>query len=89
MSNYPIPQDNHPCKQAVNRTFAVIGLLVNMFFLPGLGTIIGGYTSVGAVQLFAFVVSVPLCWVLIGIPGVIFVWLWAFWSSLEQIKEST
>ena len=70
------------------KTLAIVGLIINIFVLPGLGTIIGGETSKGITQLVLFIVSIPLMLILIGIPLAIAMWIWALVTSINQIKNT-
>jgi TM2 domain-containing membrane protein YozV len=67
---------------------AIAALLLNILVLPGLGTIIGGRTTQGVIQLVLFIIGIPLSMVLIGIPLVIAMWIWALVSGIQIIKEA-
>lgn len=71
-----------------SRTIAIVALLLNILLLPGLGSIVGGRVSTGLVQLILFIVGIPLSYVLIGIPLVIAVWIWALVTGIHLINES-
>ena len=71
-----------------NKTLAIVGLIINILIWPGLGTIIGGDTGKGIGQMILFLISIPLCFILIGIPLLIGIWVWAIISSINQIKNS-
>lgn len=75
-------------KKSGNKTLAIVGLILNIFVLPGLGTLIGGDVKTGIIQIVLVVVSIPLMFVLIGIPLLIGVWIWALVSSINQIKKA-
>ena len=66
---------------------AIIGLIVNVLFLPGLGSIIGGRTSTGIIQLVLFLVSIPLMFILIGFPLALAMWIWALVTGIQMIKD--
>lgn len=70
------------------KTLAIVGLILNIFVLPGLGTIIGGETRKGVIQLVLFIVSIPLMFILIGIPLAIAIWIWALVTSINQLKRA-
>src|SRR5436309_1400287 len=55
---------------------AMAGLLINLLFLPGLGSLIGGKTSAGVLQILMFLLGIPLCLVFIGIPMALGAWIW-------------
>lgn len=67
---------------------ALAALLLNILVLPGLGTIIGGRTTQGVWQLVLFIVSIPLIFILIGIPLAIGVWIWALVSGIQLVQEA-
>ena len=70
-----------------NKILPIIGLLVNLFIWPGLGTLIGGDVSSGIIQMILMLVGAVLSFILIGIPIVIIVWIWALVSSIKQLSE--
>ncbi|MCD6464633.1 hypothetical protein J7L02_03885 [Candidatus Woesearchaeota archaeon] len=67
---------------------AIAALLLNILVLPGLGSLIGGRTTEGVIQLVLFIIGIPLCLVLIGIPLVIAMWIWALVTGIQIIKEA-
>jgi TM2 domain-containing membrane protein YozV len=71
-----------------NETLAIVGLILNILIWPGLGTIVGGQTKKGLIQGFLFLISIPLMFVLVGIPLAVGVWVWAVVSSVQQIREA-
>ncbi|MBS3176604.1 hypothetical protein J4457_05200 [Candidatus Woesearchaeota archaeon] len=71
-----------------NQTMATVALLLNVLVLPGLGSIIGGKTNVGITQLVLFLVSIPLMFILIGIPIMIGVWIWGIVTGVQILKEA-
>ncbi len=73
---------------STNKTLAIVGLVLNIFIWPGLGTIVGGEVGKGMIQMILFLIGVPLIFVIIGIPMVILIWIWAIASSLNQIKRA-
>jgi TM2 domain-containing membrane protein YozV len=89
MNEPVVPNNNLPAQneKTVNRLVAIAGLLLNFFVIPGLGTMVGGDVDKGLAQAVLFLISIPLCWVLIGVPIMIFAWLWALFSSIEQIRR--
>ncbi len=70
------------------KTRAIIGLLLNVLIWPGLGTIVGGETGKGVAQIILFLIGIPLMFVIIGIPLVIGVWIWALVSSINQLNRA-
>lgn len=70
------------------KTKAIVGLVLNILVLPGVGTIVGGETRKGVLQLVLFLVSLPLLLLLVGFPLLIGVWIWALISSIQQINRA-
>lgn len=72
-------------------TWAIVGLVVNVAFLPGLGTLIAGKTKAGLLQLLLVILGVVLCLtivgVIIGIPLLIATWVWGIVSCVKIIQE--
>ena len=75
-------------KKKIDKNLAIAALLLNIFVLPGLGTIIGRRTNEGIGQLILFLVGLPLSLVLVGIVLVLIAWVWGIWSGIKLIKES-
>jgi TM2 domain-containing membrane protein YozV len=67
---------------------AVTGLVLNLV-MPGVGSIVAGKTNEGVAQLVLFVVGMPLCLLLIGIPIVITAWAWALATGLRAVSETS
>ncbi len=66
----------------------IVGLLVNLA-IPGVGTIIWGNNNRGVIQLVLFLVGIPLSCILVGIPLVAGVWIWALVDGIKKISKST
>ncbi|MBW2982790.1 hypothetical protein KY327_00640 [Candidatus Woesearchaeota archaeon] len=75
-------------KQQLSQGMAIAALLLNILVLPGLGTIIGGDTNNGVIQLVLFIVGIPLAFVIVGIPLMIAMWIWALVSGIQMVKEA-
>lgn len=78
---------------ADKKTMAIVGLILNILVLPGLGTIIGAienkpYMNQGIIQLVLFLIGIPLTFVIIGIPLMIAMWIWALVSSIKMVTEA-
>ena len=88
--------------RAPDRTLAIIGLLLNIFILPGVGTLVVGKIREGVWQLvlcivgfFIILISIPLMLVLVGF-GLIFVgigmciasWIWALVTSIQSLQTT-
>lgn len=72
----------------VSQGLAIAALILNILVIPGLGTIIGGRTKTGVIQLVVTLVSIPLMFILIGFPIAIAMWMWAIVTGVQLIKES-
>jgi TM2 domain-containing membrane protein YozV len=66
---------------------AVAAMVLNLI-IPGMGSLIAGRTGIGVGQLILFVVGVPLCIVLIGLPMVLAAWIWSLVSGIQILEES-
>lgn len=73
---------------STTKTRAIVGLILNVLIWPGLGTIVGGETGKGVTQMVLILISLPLMFVIIGVPLLIGVWIWALVSSIGQINRS-
>lgn len=74
--------------KTVSTGLAIVCLILNLI-IPGLGTIIGKRTIEGIVQIVLYVIGCILCFILIGIPIVIAVWVWALVDSILIISKSS
>jgi len=83
---------------------SIIGLLLNIFILPGLGTIINGKVKNGIIQmvlvlvgymflffgLFAGLISPSLAFIsFVGFPMVMGAWIWALIDGIMIIKRES
>jgi len=66
---------------------ALAGLLINVLFFPGLGSLIAGKTNPGIYQLLLFVVGIPLCFVVVGFPMIVGAWVWGLVTGVKMINE--
>ncbi|PIU02884.1 MAG: hypothetical protein COT55_01200 [Candidatus Diapherotrites archaeon CG09_land_8_20_14_0_10_32_12] len=81
-----------------DKTFIICGLILNVLFIPGIGTLIGSinsnkkqkreYLKHGIIQLTLSIVSIPLMLIYIGFLTLIFSWVWALNSSIIQLKDN-
>ncbi len=71
----------------ITKDRAILALILNVIVLPGLGTIIAGDTNTGVVQLVLFLVGIPLSFVLIGIPLMIGMWIWALITGIQMVNR--
>lgn len=74
--------------QRPTQSIAIAALLLNIFILPGLGSLIAGRTKEGVIQVILVAVSIPLLFLIIGIPLLIGVWIWALVTGIQIIKEA-
>ena len=77
-----------PKKPKLSRTVAILVLLLNIIFIPGVGTLLGWKISTGIWQIILSLVGVLLSIILIGIPIVIAAWIWGLVSGIQMIQES-
>jgi len=75
-------------KKKTSQGIAIAALLLNILILPGLGSIVGGRKKTGIIQLVLTIVAIPLCLILIGIPLLIAMWIWALVTGIDIIKEA-
>ncbi len=75
-------------KKKPGQGIAIAALLLNILILPGLGSIIGGRTKEGVIQLVLFLVGIPLSIILVGIPLMIAMWIWGIVTGVQLVKES-
>ncbi len=66
---------------------AVAALVLNII-IPGSGSLVAGRTSTGVAQLVLWLVSFPLCIVLVGFPMLFAVWIWSLVSGIQILDES-
>ncbi len=75
-----------------SQSIAIVGLLINVLVLPGLGSLIGGKTTPGILQLIFFIISiildVTIIGLIIGIPLGIAMWIWGLVTGIGLIKEA-
>lgn len=71
------------------QNFAIGMLLLNIFILPGLGSLMAGKTKDGVWQVILVVVSIPLFFIyLIGLPVFLGAWIWGIATGMKVIKEA-
>jgi len=63
-------------------------VIVMNFVLPGVGTLIGGRTTEGVLQVVFFVLSAPLMLFFVGFPLAIAMWIWALVCSIQIASEA-
>ena len=77
---------------AKSRVRAIIGLLLNIFILPGLGSLIGGRYIAGIFQLvliiISFILDLTIIGLVIGIPLGAIVWIWALVTGISMIMRA-
>jgi TM2 domain-containing membrane protein YozV len=66
---------------------ATAGLMLNLV-LPGVGSIVAGRTVEGILQLVLFMISLPLCFILIGIPLCVATWAWALATGIKSLNAA-
>lgn len=84
-------------RSGMTRGLAIAALILNIFIVPGLGTLVAGKSRTGAMQLALWVVgavfisaaylySIPV--LLIGGPLWIAAWIWGLVSGIKFIQEA-
>lgn len=63
-----------------------VSLLVS-FFIPGVGSLMNGDTTIGVVILTLFVVSVGLSFFLIGLPFALGLWIWGMIDAYQGAQR--
>ncbi|MBI3333918.1 hypothetical protein HYZ97_00310 [Candidatus Pacearchaeota archaeon] len=74
--------------QVVSQGLAIAALILNILILPGLGTLIAGRIKTGVIQLVIALISIPLMFLIIGIPIFLIVWIWGIVTAVNLIKEA-
>lgn len=69
-----------------NKTLGIIGLVVNIFLFPGLGSLIGGKKKEGIWQLVIAIVSIPLMFILIGFITYLIAWVWGIVTGIKMVS---
>lgn len=69
------------------QVFAIVGIIINAFLLPGLGTIIAGQVRTGIWQIILFFIGVLLAILLIGIPLIIGAWVWSIITTVLILRK--
>jgi TM2 domain-containing membrane protein YozV len=75
-------------RRIVNRSAAVLALIVNLFF-PGLGSLIAGETGAGTGQLVLFIVGFPMMFFFVGWLMIPAAWIWALVTGIQLIVRSS
>ena len=73
----------------VTKNQGIAALLLNIFILPGLGTVIWGEKKTGWFQLVLALVSIPLMLILVGFLTWFCVWVWGIVSGVQILKSAT
>lgn len=79
---------SHHSHHKTSKGLAIAALLLNVLLLPGLGSIVGGKTTEGIIQLVLTLVGIPLSIFLVGIPLIIVAWVWALITGIQILQES-
>ena len=79
-------------KKKISEALAIVSLLLNILILPGLGSIIGGRTNPGVLQLslfiFSIILDITIIGLIIGIPLGLAMWIWGIVTGVDLIRES-
>jgi TM2 domain-containing membrane protein YozV len=79
-----------PGQLAVNATpdgVAVTAMVLNVL-VPGVGSLVAGRVGIGIGQLILWIVGLPLCFVLVGMPMVLAAWIWSLVTGIQILEES-
>lgn len=79
-------------KKKISHGVAIVGLILNILILPGLGSLIGGKTVPGVLQLvlfiFSLILDITIIGLIFGIPLGIAMWGWGLGTGVQMIKEA-
>ena len=81
------PMAAKPMRQGGNKNLAIAALLINLI-IPGLGTIIGGNTKTGLIQLIVLIIGMLLKVFGIGFIIVAVAWVWALVTSIQALRRA-
>ena len=87
------PQPNHalgtvqqPGGYAIAPKNPAISLLIS-FFVPGVGSMINGSTTIGVIILVGFLVSIPLMFVCVGFVTYFGFWVWGMIDAYTSAQK--
>jgi TM2 domain-containing membrane protein YozV len=66
---------------------AITALVLNVL-VPGVGSLVAGRVSIGIGQLMLWIIGLPLCFVLIGMPMVLAAWIWSLVTGIQILEDS-
>jgi TM2 domain-containing membrane protein YozV len=66
---------------------AVAAMVLNVF-IPGSGSLVAGRVAVGMTQLLLWIIGIPLCFLLIGVPMALGAWVWSLVTGIQILEES-
>ncbi|MDH5721566.1 MAG: hypothetical protein OEZ13_13245 [Spirochaetia bacterium] len=76
----------------ISLTVAVIALILNLLFFPGVGSLLGGKVKAGIIQIFLFFICFILIFTIIGAviayPFMFCIWVWGIVISVGFIKNA-
>jgi hypothetical protein len=67
---------------------AVASMFLNAMVCPGIGSLVGGKTSIGLAQLSLFLVGLPLAVITVGLPLMLAAWVWGIATGAQLIAEA-
>ena len=73
--------------EGVTRGMAIVGLLLNMFLFPWLGTLIVKDKNWGLI-LGLWLLAIPLCFVIIGFFLFFALWIWGLIIGVQAIAKA-
>lgn len=67
---------------------AAVSMFLNALVCPGLGSLTGGKTAVGAAQLSMFLIGLPLAVIAVGLPIMLAAWTWGIFTGAQLMAEA-
>jgi len=76
-------------KKGISPSIAILALLLNIFLIPGIGSLVGGKTTAGVWQLILFLVGIPFI-LLFGFGFIMMgaAWIWGLVTGIQILKEA-
>lgn len=89
-AKYKVTRISPKRKNRVSLGLAVIGLILNVLFAPGLGSLIAGKTKTGIWQIILFFLGAIGMYFFYTIFGIMILasWVWGLVTGIKLIQES-
>ncbi|MCH8519799.1 MAG: hypothetical protein LAT82_03520 [Nanoarchaeota archaeon] len=72
---------------SVDKSTAILGLVLNIVVLPGIGSILAQQRNIGIIQIFVSLISFPLMYYYIGFITFSMVWIWGIITGVQIINS--